>query len=175
MALLDQRDLDRLAALARVENAHLAVVAAGDEHVRVLRIELDADEWRDGLEGHLGPVRVLHVPDVRVDAAGLVAAAAALLELQVAVGGGELARPVHVPGDVVGGALERVRVAEHVDGLGRGHLVHLLRVHFVEVQLVDVDGVVLFDHVLDSLGHNTNSVFSNYMWFVFVTVNSQNQ
>jgi len=157
VALLDQRDLDRLAAFARVEDAHLAVVAAADEHVRVLRIELDADEWRDGLEGHLGPVRVLHVPDVRVDAAGLVAAT--LLELQVAVGGGDLARAVHVPGDVVGGALERVRVAEHVDGLGRGHLVHLLRVHFVEVQLVDVDGVVLFDHVLDSLGHNTNSVF----------------
>ena len=40
---------------------HLTVVAAADEHVGVLWIELDADERRDGLERQLGLVRILCV------------------------------------------------------------------------------------------------------------------
>ena len=94
-----------------------------------------------------------NVPNVRVDA-GL---GASLLELEIAVGGGDLLGTVRVPRDVVGRALDRIGVLEDVDGLCRGQLLDHLRAHVVEVELVNVDGVVLADHVLNRLSASTNT------------------
>ena len=125
----------------------MAVVAAADKNVYVLGVELDAYKWRYGLECHFGLVGILHVPYVRVDAHLI----AILLKLQVAIGSSYLFRAVNVPRYVVGRALHRVRVSEHVDRLGRGYLVVLLRMHLVEIQLVNVDRIVLFDYMLHGL------------------------
>mmetsp|Transcript_8826 Transcript_8826/g.21321 ORF Transcript_8826/g.21321 Transcript_8826/m.21321 type:complete len:394 (-) Transcript_8826:141-1322(-) len=146
VAVLDLRDDGRAVALADVEQRELPVVLASADDVAVLVVEVRHADLAERPELKLGRVGVVQVPDVAVPAHPL----GLLLELEDGVGGDHLPDGgVGVPRDVGDPPLDGVGVAEDGDRLHGGRLVRVVRALPAPVLLVDVDGVVLLDQVLD--------------------------
>jgi hypothetical protein len=147
VTLLNGGRLDRRAPLAIIPVLKQAVVTSANHNVGVLGVVLDTTQRGRRGELQLGVVGVVNVPHVAGEAHTLWLP----LELQDSVRNRNLSRPVGVPADARGRALDRVRVPEDREGLCRGRLPAVVHRISHKVLLVDVNGIVLANHQLEAL------------------------